>query len=364
MGLVSYKMRDSQSVDFLNKGTSELDTIIKTLLNDNVLDPNLRNDILENIEAIIGPHESDWISRNGKEHLVDYIVSRYKFQRYPKMKRLESFPFHLLIEPTSICNLRCIMCFQSDHSFNTKEYMGMIDFGMFKDLVSQAVENNCKFLTLASRGEPTLHKEFGKMLEYCKGKFLELKINTNATRLSKELSREILEAGVNVVVFSVDSFCKEEYERIRVGGDFGEVLGNIRQFCEMRLSKAKYHKTSTRVSGVFIDDRQSKARFLGFWKDIVDTVIFSNVVPRWDTYNNSSMGYNKPCELLWERMYIWYDGTCNPCDFDYKSKMKVGNVKDASIRDIWLGKEYNHYRKMFLEGNRDQIRPCNRCNVY
>ena len=358
------KMKHSQSVGFLNKNIPELDSIIKTLLKDNVLNSSLRNEILENIETIIGPQENDWISKNGEEHLLDYIVSRYKFIKYPQIKKLEPFPLHILIEPTSICNLRCIMCFQSDHSFRTKEYMGMMDFGIFKDIVDQAVESNCKFLTLASRGEPTLHKKFGKMLEYCKGKFLELKINTNATKMSKELSYEILEAGVNIVVFSVDSYYKEEYERIRAGGNFEKVLENIQKFCEIKLMNTKYHKTSTRVSGVYLDGIQSKSNFLDFWKNIVDTVTFTSAIPRWDTYNNSPMNHNKPCAILWERMYIWYDGTCNPCDFDYKSKLRVGNVQYESIKEIWLGEGYNMYRNMFLQGKRLQMNPCNKCNIY
>ena len=286
-----YKMKHSQSVGFFNRNIPELDSIIKTLLKDNVLNSSLRNDILENIETIIGPQENDWISKNGEEHLLDYIVSRYKLKKYPQIKKLEPFPLYILIEPTSICNLSCIMCFQSDQSFRTKEYMGMMDLGMFKDIVDQAVENNCKFLTLASRGEPTLHKDFGKMLEYCKDKFLELKINTNATKMSKELSYEILEAGVDIVVFSVDSYYKREYERIRVGGKFEKVLENIQKFCEIKLMNTKYHKTSTRVSGVYLDDIQSKSKFLDFWKNIVDTVAFTSAAPRWDTYNNSPMNH-------------------------------------------------------------------------
>jgi len=32
-------------------------------------------------------------------------------------------------------------------------------------------EENCKTLTSASRGELALHKDFSKMLEYCKGNY-------------------------------------------------------------------------------------------------------------------------------------------------------------------------------------------------
>jgi radical SAM protein with 4Fe4S-binding SPASM domain len=74
------------------------------------------------------------------------------------------------------------------------------------------------------------------------------------------------------------------------------------------------------------------------------------------------MNCNKQCDVLWAKMYIWYDGTCNPCDFDYKSMLKVGNVKEASLQDIWLGDIYNKYRDLFLQGKRRSINPCSNCN--
>jgi hypothetical protein len=109
---------------------------------------------------------------------------------------------------------------------------------------------------------------------------------------------------------------------------------------------------------------QSKKKFFDFWSKFIDVVTFIDVAPRWDTYNNASMENCKPCELLWERMYVWYDGICNPCDYDYKSKLCVGDAKKTSLKEIWTGETYNKYRNMFLEGKRQFILPCNKCNVY
>jgi len=359
---MSYKMKSSNSVDFMSGAGVDLASIRDELMRAGGNDPALVARILCNLEKVIGRQEIDWISRNGSRGLAEYLVQRYKFKAYPAMKQLEAFPLHLLIEPTSICNLRCKMCFQADHTFRTAEYWGRIDVEFFKDLVDQAVENGCKFLTLASRGEPTLHGRLGEMLRHCKGKFLELKINTNATRLGEDLCREILDAGVDIVVFSVDSCFKEEYESIRVGARFEEVLGNIKRFCELKRSKPGYMKTATRVSGVYLG--QSRARFADFWKEIVDTVTLTDAVPRWNTYKNERMDFSMPCRLPWERMYVWHDGTCNPCDFDYKSTLKVGDAKLSSLADIWRGEPYRKLRETFLEDKRNTMSPCNRCNVY
>jgi len=123
-------------------------------------------------------------------------------------------------------------------------------------------------------------------------------------------------------------------------------------------------KTSTRIAGVYLDENQSKKDFLTFWGNIVDNVSFSDAVPRWNTYNNGFLNYNEPCSLLWERMYVWYDGTCNPCDYDYKSILEVGSAKETLLKEIWLGEHYKRYRNLFLNGKRPSLFPCNRCNLF
>ena len=239
----------------------------------------------------------------------------------------------------------------------------MMDPELFKTLVDQAVEHKCRAITLASRGEPTLHKRLGEMLAYCKGKFFELKINSNATKLTERMCYEILDAGVDIVVFSVDSSDKEEYEKIRVGGRFEEVLANIRKFHAIRNSNPTYTKTAIRLSGVDLGI-QDKDEYNEFWKDLGDNVSIGDTAFRWDTYNNPLTQTDRPCNVLWQRMYVWWDGTCNPCDYDYKSELRVGNAKETALTDIWLGKQFTKHREMHLAEMRDQMLPCNRCNMF
>ena len=96
--------------------------------------------------------------------------------------------------------------------------------------------------------------------------------------------------------------------------------------------------------------------------EYVDHVVIVEMENRWDTYNNpKEIAGTCACDYLWERMYVWYDGLCNPCDADYKSKLCVGSAKEKSIREIWHGQKYTELRSMHSNGKRDIIFPCNRC---
>jgi radical SAM protein with 4Fe4S-binding SPASM domain len=358
-------LKQCQEVEFFSEYPIDTHWIRSQIQSSGEFEPDVKQDMLLRLDTFVGQQEVDYLKRNGTDRFARYVTHRYKFKVYPRVHKLNPFPLNLLIEPTSACNLRCIMCFQVDPTFTTKEYMGTMDFEFFKTLIDQAVENQCGSITLASRGEPTLHKRFGDMVEYCRGKFLEVKINTNATRLNEKLCHQILDAGVDIVVFSIDSFYKEEFERIRVGANFEQVLANVDRFCRIKNSDPKYYKTTTRVYGVYLESQhQDKERFWQFWKDRVDSVAFTDGVERWDTYNNPVLNLDKPCGVMWERMYVWHDGLCNPCDYDYKSLLRLGNAREKPLKDIWLGEMYSHFRNLSLTGQRSSIEPCKRCNVF
>ena len=310
----------------------------------------------------ISGQEVAWMLKHDQSVWLDYIAYRYRFKVYPSQRKLTEFPLHLLIEPTSACNLRCIMCFQVDTSFTKKRYMGLMPWDLFKNVADQAIENRCNAITLASRGEPTLHKQFGQMLRYLgKAKVADVKINTNATKLKEPLIHDILSAGVSEVVFSVDAATKATYERIRVRGKFDEVLRMIELFSDIRAKHYPKSTTTTRITGIKVDEEQDLNQMHAFWSKYVDEVTIKNSIPRWDSYNNEPSNITAPCTMLWERMYVWYDGTVNPCDFDYKSHLAVGDAKKSSLKQIWEGEAFGKLREDHLKKFRNAHYPCDRC---
>ena len=126
----------------------------------------------------------------------------------------------------------------------------------FKLLVDQA-EGNIEFVSLASRGEPLLCPYIKEMLAYTRDKFLNLKINTNASVLDERMSHSILTSGVKTLVFSADAADENLYSKLRVNGKLAKILANIKQFQEIRIKNYPKSKIITRVSGVKISNQQN-----------------------------------------------------------------------------------------------------------
>ena len=115
------------------------------------------------------------------------------------------------------------------------------------------------------------------------------------------------------------------------------------------------------MSGVAVMPDQDPEEMREFWSDLIDEVTIVPNLPRWDSYNNPKFGRKTICNILYSRMYVWWDGTCNPCDFDYKSLLKVGNANNETLSDIWNGERYTHFRNLHENMRRSELNPCDRC---
>ena len=305
----------------------------------------------------IDPHIIKYVINNRKNisKIYRYINFRYIFEQASLKKVQTDYPPYLLIEPVSTCNLRCPFCFQTDKSFTKKPFMGTMKLDLFKNIIDQANELGVGGITIASRGEPTLHKDLGEMLRYTKDKenIFEVKLNTNGTKLSEDLCYQIFESEVNQLVISADHYEKKTFEELK----------NVNMLFEIR-KKFKNPITEIRVSGVDYYKSTDKNKFHDFWIKISDEVTIGNAAERWDTYNNKTHpDINDPCENLWDRMYIWFDGKVNPCDADYKSYLSYGNVNEFSIKQLWNSKIIKNIRNKHLTNQRSEIDPCNKCGV-
>ncbi len=198
----------------------------------------INNQSLNEDEFVLTKHEINEFFSLENKNILRYVVYRYKYNIYPRLKILEEYPPNIQIEPTSMCNLRCIMCYQSDKSFSSKSagFMGYMKLDLFKKVVDE-IEGKIEGVTFASRGEPTLHKQLDEFLKYCEGKFLGLKLNTNATLLDEKKINLLLSSDLQTLVLSIDEKNKENYEKIRVNAKFEKIMQNLELLKNIREKK-------------------------------------------------------------------------------------------------------------------------------
>lgn len=329
------------------------------------------SDVLDPVDCDDGPRFSlspnvidEILSLDDESSLPRYLAHRYRYEIFPQQRVVDGFPPYLQIEPSSICNYRCVFCFETDESFTRKSngFMGHMTLNAFRNIIDQAV-GNVEFLSLASRGEPLLCPDIVPMLEYTAGKFLNLKINTNASLLDEPKCHAILGGGVKTVVFSADAAAEPLYSKLRVNGRLDKVLANVERFHRIRETQYPESRVITRVSGVKISDGQDIEAMERFWGGLVDQVAFVGYNPWENTYEQSVNEISQPCSDLWRRMFVWWDGKVNPCDVDYKSRLCIGSALDVGLGELWQSSAYGRLRDLHQQGGRSRLEPCSRCTV-
>lgn len=308
------------------------------------------------------PHVVEELARVADADLPRYLFYRFRYETFPLNRQTDAYPPCVQIEPTSICNYRCVFCYQTDPGLTQGRHghMGMMPLDLFRRIIDE-IEGEVEAVTLASRGEPLMARDILPMLAYVGGKFLGLKINTNAAFLDEARAHALLQANPNTIVFSADAAEPELYARLRVNGNLETVARNIERFADIRARHYPDNRTILRVSGVrFADSQNIDANDL-FWRRFVDQVALVDYIPWENAYDAPPNGRSEACSDLWRRLFVWWDGRMNPCDVDYKSTLSVGRFPEAGISRTWTGPAYTALRHAHLTGGRQTQTPCRGC---
>jgi MoaA/NifB/PqqE/SkfB family radical SAM enzyme len=147
------------------------------------------------------------------------------------------YPGSLIIETSSACNLKCVMCPQAIDAVNRPMHM---DESLVEKLVPFV--KNSHSVQLHGIGEPFLSKSFWALLEYlppptsrkawAQGKCVS-SVNTNLTILKKEHITKILKSNLSIINVSLDAANEKTYRKIR-GYDFKKVIDNLKNLIKAR----------------------------------------------------------------------------------------------------------------------------------
>lgn len=136
-------------------------------------------------------------------------------------------PCFLNITCGSACNIRCKFCYNClmDYHPKAEDLLRVID----------QVHENLTFVQLTG-GEPLITPAGRAILrEFAAGEYkFAVRIGTNAQWTDFDLLRPVNLAEVQI---SSDGATKETYEKIRIGGNFEDLISNIKKFVELRREK-------------------------------------------------------------------------------------------------------------------------------
>lgn len=296
---------------------------------------------------------------------TDYL--RRRISPKESYDALLRFPRYFEIETVNACNARCPMCTIDDWDRKS----GLMSDELFAKICKE-ISHHPEVLRvhLYRDGEPLLDKKLAdRILMMKKAGVRKVGISTNVSLLDFLRAQDILIAGIDEVILSIDSLQRDVYERIRAGLNYDEVMQNALDFIELRDKMRPQSKIWVRM----IRQESNKdewPEYHEFWSKRLkphDRIDYRDI-HNWGaqlkgfkpiTNVNSAM----PCVALWSLMVIFADGSVPMCNVDYNNKHPVGNLNTARIEDLWTSMTQNDRRQIHL-ADRSKMPMCAKCTVW
>jgi len=289
------------------------------------------------------------------DHFREY---RKKWKEWPERFYTGNFPLFMDIEVTNACNLKCPFC--ATTFFGTTMKKGFMSLSTLRKVIDEGVCNNLYGVKFNIRGEPLLHPHIHEFVAYAKQKgLIDVYFNTNAVLLDDEMSRKLIDAGLDRLSISFEGFTKEEYERYRIGAKFEVVLSNIENMQSLKKRFNVQHP-KIRIQTVMLPEiKDTFNDYKNFWSIRADEVVYLDYKDM--KIKKKGVIFPWACPQLWQRMAVWWDGTILPCNHDDNGLLALGNVNSMTVRNAWLSNRLQKIRDMHKRGMAHEIPACDGC---
>jgi hypothetical protein len=271
---------------------------------------------------------------------------------YPYYRYHHPLPAVILIENTNHCNAQCVMC--PRETLTRKR--GFMEFGLFEKIIREVSSSSRKpVVHLHGFGEPLLDKLLPERIKLAKTSGIKhTYIVTNASLLFPEISREIINAGLDTMKISFYGTDKESYHATMRRLDFKVTLQNIREFARIRK---ELKKRNPKLILQYLPQEANEAKaeaFQSLWRSVLDK-------GAGDCLNRSSLhnygggrAYNRVgerkmsvCFYPWTALSVLWDGRAVTCCMDYNGVQGVGDLNLQSVMEIWNGPALSAIRRNF-----------------
>ena len=212
------------------------------------------------------------------------------------------------------------------------------------------------------QNEALIDKRLAAIVKYIKeDPTARAEINTNGSLLDAKRGAALIEAGIDLVRFSIDAFSSETFAACRVGLDYRNVVDNVNRFVEAAAETRGKVVTEVRMIDL-ASSRHEQRDFIDYWSARADRAL---IVPlyRWPWDEGVEM-VRKPCLKMREEMFFYTDGRAVLCCWDIAARAVIGDVTKESVLEIWNGAVRREYAAFLSRGEREKILLCSRCDAY
>lgn len=270
-------------------------------------------------------------------------------------------PKIIMIECTNKCNAQCIIC--PREKMTRKQ--GFMSFELFKKIIDEAAYLKIRKVQLSNFGEPLLDPYLSKKIKYAQEQGLEIYLVTNGSLIDQAMARNLILSGLDKIRISVYGATKSTYESIHKRLQLNVVEGNIRNLISLKKGMAS-DKPYVELQFMLCKETASELQeFYRKWKGVADKITIAGLHNFGDGRSYIPMDRYKrinTCYFPFTVMEVLWNGDVVPCAYDFNGCLKMGNVDENNIDNIWNNERYRELRRLQLTRRFSADLLCQRCH--
>jgi len=291
-------------------------------------------------------------------------------------------PDYAMIEPTTVCNLKCISCFRDEMIEDEQISVGSFSISDLEKIHKQLPE--LKHIRFHGMGELFILKNHVKIIEKLRELYPNAWIELVTNGQYKKTDAQKIATLVDRITFSMSGADKKSYEEHHVGGNWERFIENITEFVQFK------ERISLEVNYVcMVSNSKNLLPALNVCKQLGVETLRINLYQDWSGKDNLSMSVAdeniidikdlihqgnligvevhlmgnpdfkaSECQWMDKRILISYNGEVLPCCMRPDHKLNLGNIFDEDIDSIWTSNKIETLRNARVNNELDFCENC------
>lgn len=279
-------------------------------------------------------------------------------KRFCEFTEAPPFPKNMMMELTNCCNHHCVFCHYRIMKRKKRECKKEFTF----DIIQQAFDNGCREIGLYMIGEPLLKRDLAEYVAYAKKVGFEyIYLTSNGALATIERMKELIDAGLDSIKFSVNAATPEHYKKVHGVDDYLVVKENIKRlhdyvrensinlatfisFVKTEITKNDVEKMQTEFSP-FVD--KIYVFDVGTQGPPMPELVAQGIVnPNIYLQEGAEL-----CEMVFNRIHVTCEGLLNACCSDCEGVLNAVDLHTTSLAEAWHSDIMRNLRRRFLQKN-------------
>lgn len=260
---------------------------------------------------------------------------------------------NFLMEVSNACNHACIFCAHQ----KMKRPVKKIDKNLAFDILLQAYELGTREVGFYATGEPFLVPDLADYIRKAKEiGYTYVYLTSNGALATPEKIREVIDAGLDSIKFSINAPERKLYAFIHGRDDFDTVVEHLKYLYAYRKESGRDFKIY--VTGILTKYTENmQEEYHRLFDHLCDQVVFKFVynqggyMPEIETYLrcNCDGAERRKCNLPFDAISVTCEGYLSIENADYEDMLIVADLNTTSLKDGWYGEKMTDMRRRFLE---------------